>query len=112
MSLEAHHFAALESAARAIGLTPYLEAEAAYWMNEVEREYDVTLGEFLDEWHNRHEEDTKAGWLDQKSLRVIRLAFIKAGIAIPTDDPRYRMSFGFHTWFRIDGKSYYFDPED
>jgi hypothetical protein len=107
----------LEKAALAIGLTEHLEAEASYYRFEVERDYSVSLGEFLDEWHDRHLQDPSAGWLDRKSLEVVRRAYIDARIAISSEelDGFYfeRQSTGGKgstIWFRRKGVAYEYEP--
>lgn len=90
-----------------------LKSEMSYYLNEVEREYTMTLGEAVFDWLDRHEADPKAGWLTPADRRFIRQGLVATGVAQRLD--RYEewqvtLPKSQRLWFTLDKVQYEYDP--
>ena len=96
-------------------LPPNLKSEMDYYMNEVDRDYTLTLREAIDDWEARHEAEPKAGWLNRQDIRFIREGYIACGIAKPLDrleDWQVTLSRKDRTWFTMNGVAYEYAPNE
>ncbi|MEC7290452.1 MAG: hypothetical protein VXW22_10225 [Pseudomonadota bacterium] len=95
-------------------LPPNLDEECESYRFNVDRDYDISLAEAVDELLDRHEYDASAGWLNRRDLTFIRTGLIETGIAKPIDKATAHLvsrSITERTWFTLKGIKYEYYPD-